>query len=53
MRIKGCYLLRLKAEADDTLQYLHNCSNHMKAESNLAFTIDVFLPNITNIFQIW
>ena len=55
MRIKGCYLLRLKAEAEaeDTLQYLHNCSNHMKAESKLASTIDVFLPNITNVFQIW
>ena len=55
MRIKGCYLLRLKAEAEaeDTLQYLHNCSNHTKAESKLAFTIDVFLPNITNVFQIW
>jgi len=56
MQIKGCYLLRLKrlkAEADDTLQYLHNCSNHMKAESKLACTIDVFLPYITNFFQIW
>ena len=55
MRIKGCYLLRLKAEAEaeDTLQYRHNCSNHMKAESKLACTIDVFLPNITNVFQIW
>lgn len=52
MQIKGCYLLRLKAEADDTLQYLHNCSNHMKAESKLACIIDVFLPNITNVFQI-
>ena len=55
MRIKGCCLLRLKAEAEaeDTLQYLHNCSNHIKAESKLACTIDVFLPNITNVFQIW
>ena len=55
MQINRCYLLRLKrlkAEADDTLQYLHNCSSHMKAESKLACTIDVFLPNITNVFQI-
>lgn len=54
-QIKRCYLLRLKrlkAEADDTLQYLHNyCSSHMKAESKLACSIDVFFP-YTNVFQI-
>ena len=35
----GCYPLKPKAEADNTLRDLHNSSYHTKAEFNYCFII--------------